>query len=215
MPDTTRRPSATGRACSASSAGRCAPWPKAGASASEPSRRSTNQPRQFYVSAYQSYLFNRVVAARIEDGLGRLVPGDLAWIHQNGAVFEVTDPAAEQERADRLEISPTGPLFGYRMTQAGGKPGELEAGVLAAEGLTADDFHRERLRVKGGRRPLRFKIADPGIRLGADSAGAYLELRFALPRGCYATLVLNELFVDTEPGDAVNEDGGAEMPADL
>ncbi|MBN2447211.1 MAG: tRNA pseudouridine(13) synthase TruD [Phycisphaerae bacterium] len=171
--------------------------------------------REFYISAYQSYLFNQVVAARIESGLGRLMQGDLAWLHKNGAVFEVEDTAAEQERADRLEISPTGPLFGYRMSKPTGEPGRLESEVLSNEGLTPESFHSERLRVKGGRRPLRFQITDPGIRLGADGAGAYLELRFVLPRGCYATIVLNELFVDTQPGDTGIEDDGTDTISGL
>ncbi len=150
--------------------------------------------RQFYVSAYQSYLFNRVVAERIAGGLGRLMDGDLAWIHHNGAVFRVHAANDEQARADAWEISPSGPLFGPRMTQAEGAVGELEARILAGEGLASDAFGAVKLNVKGGRRPLRFRLSDAKIGLGADHAGAYLELCFTLPRGCYATNVLWELF---------------------
>ncbi len=160
---------------------------------------------QFYVSAYQSLLFNRVVALRVPRGLGRLEPGDLAWIHASGAVFAVDDAAAEQSRADRFEISPSGPLFGFRMTPARGEPGELEAGVLAAEMLPDHAFKAGGYRVKGMRRPIRFQPADASVELGADHAGPYLELKFALPRGCYATSLLRELF-----SDAVNLSFGAE-----
>lgn len=72
--------------------------------------------RRFYISAYQSDLFNRVVEARLPSGLDRLMDGDLAWLHANGAVFRVENAAAEQPRADAFEISATGPIFGYRMT---------------------------------------------------------------------------------------------------
>ncbi len=155
--------------------------------------------RSFYVSAYQSYLFNQVVAARLPSGLGRLCDGDLAWIHGREAVFLVESAEAEQPRADALEISPTGPLFGYRMTEPQRSPGELERQLLEREGLTPDSFRAGKLRVKGARRPLRFAVSDADISLGADDRGAYLLLRFTLPRGCYATALLRELFDLTEP----------------
>jgi tRNA pseudouridine13 synthase len=169
--------------------------------------------RRFYVSAYQSYLFNRVVAERLPTGLSQLLRGDLAWLHSKGAVFEVQDPRVEQPRADAFEISPTGPLFGYRMTHPSGQPEELESQVLASEAIEPAAFRSEKLRVKGERRPLRFQPADASIRLGADQRGAYLELRFTLQRGCYATSLLREIFAD-EPVVAAEagETSGTEDP---
>lgn len=150
--------------------------------------------RFFYVSAYQSYLFNRVVAARLSGGLGQLWDGDLAWLHANGAVFHVEEASVEQPRADSFEISPSGPLFGQRMTEPTGKPGELEQEVLSAERVPVKALAAPPWRVSGSRRPLRFRPEDGSIRVGADARGTYLELRFALPRGCYATSLLRELF---------------------
>ena len=158
--------------------------------------------RRFYVSAYQSHLFNEVVAQRISTGLDRLLPGDLAWLHRNGAVFAVSDPATEQARADAFEISPTGPLFGYRMTQPEGAAGEIETQVLSQEEVDASQFKSGGHRVKGARRPVRFRPDDARLRLGADATAAYLELTFVLPRGCYATSLLRELFIEQEATDA-------------
>jgi tRNA pseudouridine13 synthase len=169
--------------------------------------------RQFYISAYQSYLFNQVLAERLPSGLGQLQAGDLAWLHRNGAVFAVEDAAAEQSRADAFEISPTGPLFGYRMSAPSGAAGELEEHVLAREELSRNVFRSDRLRIKGGRRPLRFPITDARIQLGADEAGTYLELSFSLPRGCYATTVLSELF-DLSPGAREPAEAGLEEDAE-
>ncbi len=152
--------------------------------------------RKFYVSAYQSYLFNQIVARRLPTGLGRLLPGDLAWLHRSQAVFPVEDAAAEQARADAFEISPTGPLFGYRMTEPAGDPGAMERALLGGEALSPESFRAGKLRVKGARRPLRFQPADASVQLGADADGPYLELRFTLPRGCYATALIRELFAD-------------------
>ena len=155
--------------------------------------------RRFYVSAYQSHLFNSVLAERLASGPDRIECGDLAWIHEKGAVFEVLDPLVEQPRADAFEISPTGPLYGYRMTQPKHRPGQTEARILAAEDLTSDSFRSKPLRLKGARRALRFQPTNAQISLGADQRGAYLELRFTLPRGCYATSLLRELFQEQRP----------------
>lgn len=165
--------------------------------------------RRFYVSAFQSYLFNQVAAERVKIGLDTLWKGDLAYRHANGAVFTVEDPEVEQPRATAFEISPSGPLFGYRMTEPAGRANEIEARVLAAEELQPESFRAEKLRVKGARRSIRFQPTDASMKLGADDRGAYLELRFALPRGCYATSLLRELFVDSSPVHAAAEDSSA------
>ncbi|MFQ6049265.1 MAG: tRNA pseudouridine(13) synthase TruD, partial [Phycisphaerae bacterium] len=149
--------------------------------------------KRLYVSAYQGWLFNRVVAERIEQ-IDRIWPGDLAWRHANGAVFRVEDLPSEQRRCEAFEISPTGPLFGYRMTCPTGQAGRLEQQILQDEGLSLSDFRAERAhKVKGGRRPLRFQPADWSVEPGRDELGEFLELRFALPPGCYATALLREL----------------------
>ncbi len=150
--------------------------------------------KTFMVSAYQSHLFNRVVAERIASGIDQLQLGDLAWLHANGAVFSVEDVEREQPRVTTFEISPTGPLFGYRCTEPGGEPLALERKIMEDEGLTRDTFKSGPQREKGGRRPLRFPIHESKIALGADEHGSYVAFEFILPRGCYATTVLRELF---------------------
>jgi len=152
------------------------------------------QLRRFFLSAYQSDLFNRVVARRI-DSLDRLLPGDLAWRHPQGAVFRVDEPAIEQQRCDAFEISPTGPLFGHRMTQPHGAPREIEDAVLADEHLTLDDWRAAGgHNTRGGRRPLRFQPHDAAVSVAHDDAGPCIELNFFLESGCYATTVLREIY---------------------
>jgi len=153
--------------------------------------------RQFLISAYQSHLFNRVVAARL-DALDQVQEGDLAWKHGSGSIFLVEDVAAEQPRAERLEISPSGPMFGCKMPMARGEPGRLESEILQQEGLTLEDFRKQRgLIVEGTRRPLRVPLQK--AELWYDEG---LMLRFELPPGSYATNVLREI-MKTKPLDVL------------
>lgn len=148
---------------------------------------------QLYLSAFQSLLFNRVVAARIDD-LDRLRDGDLAWKHANGAVFLVDRAADEQPRCDGFEISPSGPLFGRKMKAAGGEPGRLDSRVLTEAGFSMDTLGRDRrARLEGARRPLRFQPTDWEAELGSDERGPFLRVAFALEPGCYATTLMREI----------------------
>ena len=142
----------------------------------------------FLVSAYQSELFNRILNARLQT-LDKVSAGDLAMKHPGHSVFYVKDAAVEQPRAARFEISPTGPLFGYKMIEPSGQQGQLEAAVLAAEGLDPDNFRvGDGIKVRGARRALRFPVHEPEL-----SYDEGVILRFWLPRGCYATALLAEI----------------------
>lgn len=150
---------------------------------------------RLYASAYQSWLFNAVLAERVRGGtMARLLDGDLAWKHDTEALFLVDDPAAEQGRADAFEVSPTGPLVGRRMREPGGAVAALETRIVTAIGLRPESLEsRAMAPLTGRRRPLRFRVGNAAVTPGTDGLGRYLELRFALPPGCYATAVLREL----------------------
>jgi len=145
--------------------------------------------RLFFVSALQSHLFNLVLDARMPD-IDTVETGDLAWKHDSGAVFRVEDTDAERARAESFEISPSGPMFGFRMIEPGGRPGEVEQGVLAEAGLTLQSFKAPAgLKSKGARRPLRVPLGGHSV----TEADGDLWLTFALPPGSYATVVLDEV----------------------
>jgi tRNA pseudouridine13 synthase len=164
---------------------------------------------RFYTSAYQSWLFNRVVALRLAH-IDTVEEGDLAWLHRNGAVFLVKELELDRERAARLEISASGPLFGTRMSAPAGRPLEIEQAVLAEAGHASEAFTRPGpLQWQGSRRPLRFPLGEASCAAGRDEHGEFLELRFSLPPGCYATSVLRELLESpaSDP-DGEREDAG-------
>jgi len=144
---------------------------------------------EFYVSALQAFLFNEVLKTRYAS-LDTVLPGDLAWIHEKGCVFLVENAEAEAPRAKSLEISPSGPIFGYKVPYAKGVPGETEWRVLKKAHLLPRHFHmRLGLRNKGVRRPMRVPLADASLEPTDDG----FRVGFALPKGAYATTVLREL----------------------
>jgi tRNA pseudouridine13 synthase len=149
-----------------------------------------------FISAYQSYLFNQVLAARMP-AIDKLLLGDMAYLHVNGACFRVEQPEVEQPRCDRFEISPTGPLLGGRTTKLTGPAGAIENPILDAENLNENDFRQmKHLGARGGRRPLRFQPRNASVTSGQDDLGPYLEFRFELDAGCYATTLLTEITKD-------------------
>jgi tRNA pseudouridine13 synthase len=148
----------------------------------------------FYVSAYQSWLFNRVLEKRIEQ-FDHIEEGDLAWKHDSGAVFLVESKSKESPRAERFEISPTGPMFGHKMTWPKGAIAQLENRILEEENIKLDLFPRSGpLKCPGARRSLRFQPENTVTEAGEDEHGAFFLLRFSLPSGCYATTFLREIF---------------------
>lgn len=145
--------------------------------------------RKLYLSAYQAYLFNCVLKKRMPN-LRQLWNGDIAIKHSNGAPFLVENAASEQPRADSFEISPSGPIFGYKMRQPTREAHVLEAELLAAEGVKFEAFRKVAgIRLPGTRRPLRMQMELHQVK----SVDMGLRLCFTLPAGGYATVVLEEL----------------------
>jgi len=174
----------------------------------DPARAMRLLPKQLarlLTSAFQSDLFNAVLERRLGE-IDHVEAGDLAYIHPPvprlsgeppparqgaaGAVFRVERPEDEAPRAQRFEISPTGPIVGHRVTLASGRPGEIERAVLAEKAVAPADFERVKaLRLRGDRRPLRVPVTDVEVAPVGDD----ITVRFALPSGAYATVALAEI----------------------
>ncbi|WP_432799118.1 tRNA pseudouridine(13) synthase TruD [Poriferisphaera sp. WC338] len=156
--------------------------------------------RRLMISSTQSAAFNEVLTQRIKDNtFSTLLPGDLAIIHHNRAVFAVDDQTAEIENAPTgripsFEISPSGPMWGRDMPRTSGKIDQLEQQALANLDLSIHELESDRHDyAEGARRPLRIKMDNPDIEGGEDEHGPYIRLAFDLPRGAYATNILDEI----------------------
>ena len=160
--------------------------------------------RGFVLSAARSLVFNAVLAERVRDGSwNRLEAGDLANLDGRGSFFAVStlDDAILQERTGRLEIHPTGPMWGRGAPASQSRIAELESRVAAdlapaAELCAAAGMEQER-------RSLRLRVADLECRF----EGPDVSLSFQLTRGSFATVVLRELFTTRSAVDVPDSEG--------
>ncbi|MBH24922.1 MAG: tRNA pseudouridine synthase D [Myxococcales bacterium] len=147
--------------------------------------------RRMVVSALQAWLFNLALARRIREGaLHKALAGDVMATRDTGGLFDVEDVETEQARFSAGEIVPTGPIYGHRMRRAGQDAGALEEAVLADAGLELAAFKALGKLARGTRRHNLIYLEHHAVEAGEDGS---LVLRFDLPKGAYATVVLDEL----------------------
>ncbi|HEY0955651.1 MAG TPA: tRNA pseudouridine(13) synthase TruD [Roseateles sp.] len=126
-----------------------------------------------YLSAVRSFVFNEVLALRIQQGLwGKALAGDV--MDDDGL--------------------PTGPLWGRGRVSSTDEAQALENGVAACHATLCEGMEHAGLDQE--RRAL---VASP-VDMAWDWPQAdQLALTFSLPAGNYATSVLNEILRTTEP----------------
>ena len=152
----------------------------------------------------QSRVFNGVLERRVADGTwNKALPGDLLKKHDTGGLFVCADVQADGPRAERGEVSATGPMFGLEMREPEGAVRALEEEALRS--VIGDlDLQRTRGLGDGTRRVLRLWVEQIVVRPREQDEGC--EVEFVLPKGAFATTVLGRVF---ELGE-----GGRGEPAD-
>ena len=138
-------------------------------------KRLPRHKRSIAISSARSFLFNEALVQRVRDGSwNQIVPGDLANLDGTGSVFTVDNVDADIERrCAEMDIHPAIELAGD--------------GSNCGHEAWQDAFNRAR--VKTGSRSLRLKVRD----LQAETGEDWIELRFTLGRGAFATSVLREI----------------------
>jgi tRNA pseudouridine13 synthase len=163
-------------------------------------RERDHRRRKLLLSAAQSAVFNRYLELRATSGrLTEVRLGDVLQKTDTGGMFVCEDAAADQARVDAGGVVPTGPMPGGRvMEPPPATPSRaLEDQALADSGATREDFDRAGRDLPGARRPVVVAVEMGDPPLTAEPAGEGLtpavRLRFALPAGSYATVVLAAL----------------------
>ena len=151
--------------------------------------------RRLAASALQSEIFNHIVATRMAQGtLDRVLLGDVCRKTDTGGSFVSDDPDRDGERLARGEVELTGPMWGPKMMMAGGAVAELEREILDAAGLDDAVFRRLGSLAMGTRRAMVCKPEN--LEATLDEEG--LVLRFGLPPGAFATVLMHEFSGPTE-----------------
>ncbi len=159
-------------------------------------RRVQRHERSLLLSAARSFLFNAVLAARIERGVWREpLPGEVWMLAGTRSIFGPEPFTPElANRFARGDIGLTGPQWGRGELRSAEQVAELEQAVIAqhaalSAGLEANGLNQERRAL--ALRPANFSAT--------WLSEADLELQFQLESGAYATAVLRELCVWSTP----------------
>jgi tRNA pseudouridine13 synthase len=140
--------------------------------------------RRIWTDSAQSAIFNDVLDRRLASGTASVVgEDDISWKYDR--FYEAIDvPVGEPV--------PTGPLWGKRMRRATGVIDTCECEALERAGLSMQCFDGRR-GPAGARRPLVVPIVSPRCEAGFDEHGPYVEVGFTLPKGAYATAVMDAI----------------------
>ena len=172
-------------------------------SGKEPGPRDPKK-RRFLFSALQSRAFNDVLEARISYGTSKMpIEGDLLVVHRSGGIFASENLAEERGRAERLEVSPTGPMPGASMKMPTHAALVLEGEIVARVFGAGFDFAAVRALGEGTRRPLRVLPSEVRVEIPEEQTDV-LRVYFVLPKGAYATTVLANAVTAIEPKTAPN-----------
>jgi len=160
--------------------------------------------QRLYVHAAQSWLFNRMLSARLERGLpfDRPVEGDVvAFGTEREGVFVPDTDRTQRVTADRVATIErhcergravvTHPLVGTAtdLAAADTAPGDIERAILDDADLAPAEFAGpDPFGSTGDRRAIRVAT---DLAVETDAADDP-ELRFALPKGSYATAIVRE-----------------------
>jgi tRNA pseudouridine13 synthase len=145
--------------------------------------------RSRVLSAARSYLFNQVLAARVAANTWQSAQvGDLLAFTDSRSFFPATEAECSDPRLAKLDLHPTGALWGKGASPAAGSTQILEQAVAGREPvlcswLAEADMAHERRILRLPIAGLTWHYPEPDI----------LQLQFVLPAGCFATVMVREL----------------------
>lgn len=179
-------------------------------------RRLPKKLLSLFPQAYQSYLFNKFLSARISRGLRlnkaeigdyvvRVEPSGLPAINIYETVRETTLlEINDAVKAGKMRVAL--PLVGFKQQLSKGIQGEIEKQVLDEEGISLENFKIEEmpeLSMKGGLRAALAPLNDFWLgEISKDSANPSklkVKVGFTLHRGSYATIFLREVMKNRNP----------------
>lgn len=179
-------------------------------------RKLPRRLRKLFVQAYQSYLFNKFLSARMEKMIPINEPqiGDyMLRLDQNGFPTEEKDQATKTNIQTMVQLVKEGkmcvalPLVGPSLAPSDGLQGEIEQAILEIENVDPNKFRIPSMPEATAEGRVR-AILNPVWNLVQESISEDIEnnekwmikLAFSLNRGSYATVVLREFM---KPKDVI------------
>jgi tRNA pseudouridine13 synthase len=153
-------------------------------------KKIKREQQSLLLSAARSFLFNQVLANRVEDhSWNRLLAGEMCQWQNSNSLFRIEECLQQElDRLDAGEIHPTASLWGLGAENGSGVADFLEQAVMERYEELVDVVTQ--LGVEAGRRSLRVMPQQMQWEFSQDKQ---LVLRFVLPAGSYATALLREL----------------------
>ncbi|MDW1828561.1 tRNA pseudouridine(13) synthase TruD, partial [Vibrio sp. Vb0937] len=151
--------------------------------------RTRNQnKRSMYLSAARSWIFNRIVSARLENGVfDKFIDGDIAQTSQGLLAVDANNIADMQNKLALSEVEITAAL-------AGDNALPTQADALALEQPFIDEEPDLMALIRGNRmRHDRREIALKPKDLAWNVEGNNITLTFSLDAGSFATSIVREL----------------------
>ena len=156
--------------------------------------RAHRNKRSIYLSAARSWLYNRILATRVNDGSWLTYQsGDVPGFQDSGSLILRDHDEALMARIESGAVSLTVPLWGKGEMLSSDGVKSLEESVAAeypelCQGLEGEGLKQER-------KAVRLIPVDVNSQWSDDTT---LQLSFTLPKGCFATAVLRELVICNE-----------------
>jgi len=162
---------------------------------------------KFFISAYQSYLFNKWLDNRVEisknphsfdldsktvDSFNiqehpfKIFDGEVYLHYPYGRIFQSNDTIEESKRFYKQDIAPTGLIAGEKVTKSTSIAYELEGKIDIISKTTSKLPTKQ---ILGGRRFAWIFPKDMSICKHQDK----IKIDFFLPKGSYATVLLEQL----------------------
>jgi tRNA pseudouridine13 synthase len=171
-------------------------------------RRLPVKLQALFVQAYQSFLFNRFLSARFENGLSldRAEVGDYVVnversglpMFQTAKFVDATKVMEVNKLVNESRMRVALPLIGTRQRLSRGVMEKIERQILGEEGIQTDNFRVNAIRDMsrgGGLRTIVTPVK--GFKLSQRARQA--DLSFMLLRGSYATVLLREIMKPNDP----------------
>lgn len=171
---------------------------------------------QLFVQAYQSFLFNKVLSKRIEEGipLNKTDVGDYAVnVERSGlpliSMHRIVSEGVNAEVNNKIKkgrMRLAIPLIGFRQRPMIGRQGRIQKQILEEEEISIEDFKTTALpedAEKGRLRTATTQINKFSLEESANEKGKGItRMAFMLYRGSYATVLLREIM---KPVDIINQ----------